>query len=72
MGEAIAAMQKSMNAAKEGYIVEDSVDILVKKLESQGKRVKIIEEEDVDENDSNDQGTKSAKKGASKKKRPIQ
>lgn len=38
-----------MKAAKEGYIVEDSVDFLVKKLESQGKRVKIIEEDDVDE-----------------------
>jgi hypothetical protein len=30
-------------------IVEDSVDSLVKKLESQGKRVKIIEDDDEDE-----------------------
>ena len=52
MGEALAAMQNSMKAAKEGYIFEDSVDVLVKKLESQGKRVKIITEDDEDDNDS--------------------
>jgi len=49
MGEALAAMQNSMKAAKDGYIVEDSVDVLVKKLESQGKKVKIIEEDEEDE-----------------------
>ena len=49
MGEAIAAMQNSMKAAKEGYIVEDSVDVLVKKLESQGKKVKIIAEDEDDD-----------------------
>ncbi len=52
MGEALAAMQNSMKAAKDGYIVEDSVDSLVKKLESQGKRVKIIEEGEDDDDAS--------------------
>jgi hypothetical protein len=49
MGEALAAMQNSMKAAKDGYRVEDSVDALVKKLESQGKKVKIIEDDDEEE-----------------------
>jgi hypothetical protein len=66
MGEALAAMQNSMKAAKDGYIVEDSVDFLVKKLESQGKKVKIIEDGDADEEDE-DMGKKKKKKAASKK-----
>lgn len=62
MGEALAAMQNSMKAAKEGYIVEDSVDVLVKKLESQGKKVKIIME-DEEENDGQEEAkTKKQKK----------
>ncbi len=62
MGEALAAMQNSMKAAKEGYIVEDSVDVLVKKLESQGKKVKIIME-DEEENDGQEEvKTKKQKK----------
>lgn len=61
MGEALAAMQNSMKAAKEGYIVEDSVDILVKKLESQGKKVKIIAE-DEDDDDRQEEAKKKQKK----------
>jgi len=49
MGEAIAAMQKSMKQAQGGYVVEDNVESLVKKLESQGKKVKIIEEDNEDD-----------------------
>jgi hypothetical protein len=33
MGEAIAAMQKSMKQAQGGQIVEDNVESLIKKLE---------------------------------------
>ena len=67
MGQAIAAMQNSLKATKDGagYIVEDSVDILVKKLESQGKKVKIIEE-DEDENEISPDGAKQKKKKAKK------
>ena len=65
MGVAIAAMQNSMKAAKEGYIVEDSVDSLVKKLESQGKKVKIIEEGEEEDEVSPD-GVKQKKKRAKK------
>jgi len=67
MGQAIAAMQNSIKATKDGagYIVEDSVDILVKKLESQGKKVKIIEE-DEDENEISPDGAKQKKKKAKK------
>jgi hypothetical protein len=54
-----------MKAAKEGYIVEDSVDILVKKLESQGKKVKIIEEGEEEDEVSPD-GVKQKKKKAKK------
>jgi hypothetical protein len=64
MGEALAAMQNSMKAAKDGYIVEDSVDVLVKKLESQGKKVKIIEEDEEDEETPD--GVKQKKKRAKK------
>jgi hypothetical protein len=62
MGEALAAMQHSMKAAKDGYRVEDSVDSLVKKLEMQGKKVKIIEEEEEEEDDDDAGVTKKAKK----------
>jgi uncharacterized protein YlzI (FlbEa/FlbD family) len=67
MGEAIAAMQNSLKATKDGagYIVEDSVDVLVKKLESQGKKVKIIEENE-DEDDTTPDGVKQKKKNAKK------
>lgn len=54
-----------MKAAKEGYIVEDSVDSLVKKLESQGKKVKIIEEGEEEDEVSPD-GVKQKKKRAKK------
>ena len=58
-------MQNSLKATKDGagYIVEDSVDFLVKKLESQGKKVKIIEE-DEDENQISPDGAKQKKKKA--------
>lgn len=45
MGEALAAMQVSMKQASKqlaGQNVEDDVDSLIKKLEGQGKRVKIL------------------------------
>jgi len=52
MGQALSAMQNSMKAAKGGQIVEDSVEGLIKKLESQGKKVKIINEDDDEDFES--------------------
>lgn len=48
MSEAVAAMQQSMKASAHhgGQKVEDSVEALIKKLEGQGKKIKIIEDGD--------------------------
>lgn len=54
MGEALKGMQNSMKTAKGGQIVEDSVDVLLKKLESQGKKVKIINDDDDEDFESPD------------------
>ena len=42
MGQALAQMQEQMRANHKEVIVEDSVDSLIRKLEGQGKKVKII------------------------------
>lgn len=52
MNEALVAMQNSMKVAKDmahEQIVEDNVDMLIKKLEGHGKRVKIIESNEEDD-----------------------
>lgn len=46
MNEAVVAMQSSIKAQKAIHSVEDNVDTLLKKLEGQGKKVKILSEED--------------------------
>ena len=48
MSEALLEMQNSMKASHQ-YRVEDSVDELIKRLEGQGKKVKIIGESEEDE-----------------------
>lgn len=54
MGQALQHMQQSMKAAKaaDHARVEDNVDSLIKRLEMQGKKIKIIE----DNGDNNDDG----------------
>ena len=55
MNQAIMQMQNSMKAQQnQGIIVEDSVDVLVKKLTQAGKKVKIIEESDGDDENSDE------------------
>lgn len=61
MGQALNAMQNSMKTAKGGQIVEDSVDVLLKKLESQGKKVKIINDDEDEDFESPDQKSKKKK-----------
>ena len=61
MGQALSAMQNSMKAAKGGQIVEDSVEGLIKKLESQGKKVKIINEDDDEDFESPESKPKKKK-----------
>ena len=72
MGEALAVMQNSMKQAKGGQIVEDNVDSLIKKLEGQGKRVKIIDddnelEEEEDVNSSSPDEKRKKRKGKGKR-----
>ena len=73
MGEALAVMQNSMKQAKGGQIVEDNVDSLIKKLEGQGKRVKIIDDDnelEEEEDVSNSSPDEKIKKRKGKGKRP--
>ena len=49
MNAAIAQMQNSMKAQNMGYVVEEDADTLIRKLEGQGKRVKIINDDEEEE-----------------------
>lgn len=69
MGQALSAMQNSMKAAKGGQIVEDSVEGLIKKLESQGKKVKIINEDDDEDFESPESKPKKKKSNPKQGKR---
>jgi hypothetical protein len=42
-------MQNSLKSQNTGYIIEDSADQLIKKLEGQGKRIKILNDDDLDD-----------------------
>jgi hypothetical protein len=42
-------MQKSMKAQTENMHIEESVDALVKRLESKGKKIKILNDDEDDE-----------------------
>ena len=54
MNQAIMQMQSSMKAQQnnQGFIVEDSAESLIRKLTLQGKKVKIISEDEEDEEES--------------------
>lgn len=68
MGEALTAMQNTLKANKGGLIVEDNVDSLIKKLEEQGKKVKIIEEDDDEGNEDDDEFSSPEVRKAKRKK----
>lgn len=67
MNIAIQQIQSSMkNQIASGFIVEDSVDVLIKKLEGQGKRIKIL---DDNEDEGEEEGDVSNKRGKKKRKK---
>lgn len=62
-------MQNSLKSQHTGVIIEDSIDTLIKKLEGQGKKVKIINEDEENTNETNGDEEDDEEMPAGKKKK---